>query len=250
MRFVHPLRLGLAISVILVGLSTLAAIPANAATPGRMSGDAIKELVLGATVHMHAPSGSIVPVVYGEDGTLTGQTSGFIAYYLGAAKDRGRWWIKGRKLCQKWNVWFKRKQKCITIRRQGQKFHWRDDEGKTGVATIASRPNRVVATRSRPVKSFKKPYSLGAPEAPIASLPKVRQPVKSGRNIPKRARTTRTVARKAAAYRTPPPLPARPASRQALVKTSSWTMGRRRPLTRPASARQVDPWQRRTFQVR
>lgn len=235
MRFVHELRRGLTIGLMTAGISSISLPSVEAATPGRMSGEAIHELVLGATVHMHTPTGSVVPVVYGEDGTLSGQTaSSFIAYYLGAAKDRGRWWIKGRKLCQQWKVWFSAKPKCIAIRRQGKKFHWRDEEGKTGVATIANRPRTVVAEKSRPTKTLSKPYSLGAVETPIATLPAVREPVKRlERRTPRKKaqssvkrRTVRRIAqsRRAVAFRTPPPLPVRPASRHAYAKTSSWTM--------------------------
>ena len=228
MRFIDTLML----AVVAFGVANLANSSAEAAQPGRLSGASIQELVTGATVNMHTPVGTIVPVKYAEDGTVTGTTSGVVAYYLGASKDRGRWWIKGRRLCQQWKVWFSGKPKCIEIRRQGQKFHWKDLDGKTGVATLVRPANAKIAKR-KTSKPLGKPYSLGTAPADVAALPTVTQPALVKRRAKPRKTTasrrkvavakTRRAARKPVALRSPP-LPVRPAVRQAFVKTSSWTM--------------------------
>jgi hypothetical protein len=55
---------------------------------------------------------------------------------LGAAKDRGRWWTDHDKLCVKWFRWFEAKPRCITLRREGNRIFWNDQEGESGTATL------------------------------------------------------------------------------------------------------------------
>ena len=76
------------------------------AKPRDLTGAQIRETITGAVIHMHTPLGTVVPVKYAEDGSLSGR-AGSVAFFLGAAKDRGKWWVKGRQLCQKWSVWFR-----------------------------------------------------------------------------------------------------------------------------------------------
>lgn len=233
MRSVRHLGSGLTFGILAFAALDAVFATVQAAQPGRLSGASIHELINGATVHMHTPVGTVVPVTYAEDGTVSGKTSGMVAYYLGGAQDRGRWWIKGRRLCQKWNTWFNGETKCIEIRRQGRKFHWKDRNGKTGVATIASRPNTVVAKR-KTKKAFEKPYSLGVAIEPAEELAPAAVAQTPTRTVTARAVTKprRQVAKPSRAvpaprrvtFQTPPPLPVRPFTRHALVKTSSWAM--------------------------
>jgi len=211
------------------GLAAFA--PADAAQPGHLSGKTIHELVSGATINMHTPVGTVIPVTYAVDGTLSGRTSGIVAYYLGASSDRGQWWIRGRKLCHKWNIWFDRAPTCIAIRRQGRKFHWRDGKGKTGVATIAKRGTVTAAPAPAISKRFRKPYSLGAAAAlPETGRPVIRAatPVKRVAPTPRRARARAAPAKRHQPHATPriprPLLPVRPVFRNSAVRTSSWTM--------------------------
>ena len=110
-----------------------------------LSGEAIRESIGGATVHLDTPLGVVLPVVFREDGTMTG-TAGRLAFYLGAAADRGRWWVSGGKLCTRWSRWFDSEPSCMQIRRFGARFEWRRDDGKSGTAIIAHRaPPRPAA---------------------------------------------------------------------------------------------------------
>jgi hypothetical protein len=67
---------------------------------------------------------------------MTGKAGG-IAGYLGAANDKGQWWVEKAKLCQRWNVWFKGEQQCLKFKQSGKIIHWVADNGKSGTAKLA-----------------------------------------------------------------------------------------------------------------
>lgn len=123
----------------IVALATVVAGTASLAVAKQrdLTGRQIKSVITGTLIHMHTPIGTVVPIKYRADGTLRGR-AGAVAFFLGAAADRGVWWVKGSKLCQKWSRWFQGRTNCIRVRRYGRKFHWRDDEGESGIATIVS----------------------------------------------------------------------------------------------------------------
>ena len=93
-----------------------------------LTGREIKSTITGTLIHMHTPIGTVVPIKYRTDGTLRGR-AGAVSFFLGSATDRGVWWVKGSKLCQRWSRWFRGRTNCIRVRRYGRKFHWRDDDG-------------------------------------------------------------------------------------------------------------------------
>lgn len=125
--------------------------------PALLSGDIIQQIVPGATVHLDTPLGSVIPITYGDNGTLRG-SAGVAAFHLGAARDRGIWWVENSKLCHKWKIWFDGKKSCIQIRRHGKRIYWRRDDGETGTATIVA---QRLAGRIRPPPP--RPVGLGAP---------------------------------------------------------------------------------------
>lgn len=146
----------------LVLLAAGSAVPLAAASGEgpAMTGDAIRSAIVGATVSIHGPMGSVIPVEVAPEGTLTG-TAGGLRFFLGAAADKGRWWIDGHRLCMKWQVWFDAEKSCMEIRRQGNGYAWRRDDGKTGTATIVARaghdPATIKAAATAPL-----PAALGA----------------------------------------------------------------------------------------
>lgn len=142
-----------ATTVVLAGFSAPALAEVRKARA--LSGEEIRKLISDQTVHIHTPLGTVMPVEIGADGSLSGKAGG-VAFYLGSRTDRGRWWIAGSKLCQKWNNWFNRKSNCMTVRQKGKKIFWRDTKGETGVATIVS--YRTVA--EIPKKKKRKPKKL------------------------------------------------------------------------------------------
>ena len=194
----------------LVALASLGGHGASASGRAQLlSGDALKTLIPGSILQHDTPLGTVVPVSYGKDGTLAGR-AGAVAFFLGSATDRGRWWVAGAKLCHKWNIWFEAKRHCIALRRRGAKIVWDDGKGETGTATLVTyRP----ATPAR-LASPKSAHVIAAPVA--RKRPVVRKPIRTVRA------STRPIAPKVMA-RTPRVPPVR-----SVVKTT------RRHLRAPA----------------
>ncbi|MEO0618734.1 MAG: hypothetical protein AAFZ01_05580 [Pseudomonadota bacterium] len=220
-----------------------------------LDGPAVRDLVAGARINLHTPIGTRIPVEYGVDGSLAARTSGMAAWYLGAAADTGKWWIKGHRLCQKWTVWFKRETKCVEIRRRGNTFHIKDSDGETGTASIARpgiaaqrhkvatlTPGDALASPAIAEKNqtsprrLKRAYTLGVAGnsgATEALAPRQRLQLVTRRARadsvaiprPKAARNALRQARQTA--RLIPPLPVRASHRVQQVKTSSWSPSRR-----------------------
>ena len=102
-----------------------------------MDSGALRKAVAGKTVHLATALGSL-PINYRTDGTMFGR-AGFLASYTGSDRDRGRWWIVGDKLCQRWNTWLGGKSYCFWLRQLGATVHWTRDDGLSGLAAIARR---------------------------------------------------------------------------------------------------------------
>lgn len=110
------------------------------AAPVPLSEDELKSAVVGKTVSIDTPLGMPLTVNYGANGIMTGTAGTALAVYLGSAKDRGRWYIKNGKLCQKWFKWLSGDTTCLAIQQDGLKIYWRSDEGRTGTAMIEPGP--------------------------------------------------------------------------------------------------------------
>ncbi|MFA5949211.1 MAG: SH3 domain-containing protein [Hyphomicrobium sp.] len=136
--------------------AVVAATAAAAEMPTTLSGQAIKETLAGAVLEVDAPFGTKLPVQYSNDGQISGQAGG-LAFFLGSASDRGRWWVTGDRLCHKWTRWFDGEPQCLRLQQQGNRIRWRRDDGETGTATISSRPDPGFAQA---------PYALGIPQPP------------------------------------------------------------------------------------
>ena len=84
--------------------------------------------------------------------------------FLGAAKDRGRWWIGEGKLCQKWFRWFEAKPRCVSVTRNGQRIRWQEAGGESGTATIVaegpSRPQAPVTEQQQTIAAATMTLSL------------------------------------------------------------------------------------------
>ena len=123
----------------LVSVACLAAATAAAAEPARLSGQTIKETLAGAVIEIDTPAGTTIPVRFSRQGLVSGDARG-LAAVLGAARDRGRWWVAGDQLCVKWFRWFEAEVRCIDLQQDGARLFWRGPEGRSGTATIAERP--------------------------------------------------------------------------------------------------------------
>lgn len=122
-------------------LVTVAAFAAIAGTHGVAAGEAVsgKKLVSavsGKVVSVSTPVGA-VPVKYHSNGTMSA-SSGGIAKLTGMASDKGKWWVSGSKLCQRWSNWLEGKTHCLLVKIDGSKVRWTSTSGKSGLATISN----------------------------------------------------------------------------------------------------------------
>ena len=142
--------------LVLVGLSGAALLTfatLSRAEPVSLDGEALRQLATGRTVHLQSPYGNL-PVTFKADGTLSGTATGALAFYLGSGNDRGRWSVKGNRICQKFFKWFDGETHCLDVKQDGRRLVWRRDDGLSGTATVS-------ADNSAP---FEKPSALGVPK--------------------------------------------------------------------------------------
>ncbi len=118
----------------LILLSCLAATPL-AAQPVKLTSDAIKTTIAGSQLELDTPLGSTVSVRFNRDGLMSGDAKE-LASLLGAAKDRGRWWVASDQLCYKWFRWFDAEPRCLAIKQEAKRIFWQRDDGENGTATI------------------------------------------------------------------------------------------------------------------
>lgn len=100
--------------------------------------DRIRQLVSDRKVLLRTHVGVVVPIVYEANGEMTGQ-AGSLSFFLGASRDKGRWWVKNGKLCQKWRVWLDRDVHCIRLTKRRGTIWWHADDGKQGTARIVAK---------------------------------------------------------------------------------------------------------------
>ena len=101
--------------------------------------ETIKALVTGKTFLLDTPIGSVIPIAFRADGTMTGRADATLAGMLGAEKDSGKWWVERTRLCQRWRVWFDKEDQCLKLRQKGATIHWVRDDGKTGTARLSTK---------------------------------------------------------------------------------------------------------------
>lgn len=106
---------------------------------GKLTGQDIKEILTGASIHLDTPFGTTIPISLGSDGIITGQ-AGRLATYLGSAEDRGRWWISNNKLCFKWFKWLHGEPQCLSLKLNDHQILWVLDDGMEGTATLSEKP--------------------------------------------------------------------------------------------------------------
>lgn len=145
------------------------------AEPVALTGDELKQAVSGSTVEIDTPLGSTVPMRFGANGLVAAE-AGVLAPVLGSAKDRGRWWVDGEKLCTKWFRWFDAGVRCLTIKTEGTRVYWRKiDDGETGTGTLIAdakpqpkpKQEQTVVAKADPPPAQAKPND--APKAePVA----------------------------------------------------------------------------------
>lgn len=163
-----------------IAISCLFLASAAVAEPTPMSGDAIKDALPGSRLVLDTPLGTKIPIRFTGDGMMTGE-AGELASVLGAAKDRGRWWVDGGRLCYKWFRWFDAESRCVSVRQDGSRIYWTQDDGESGTATLIQPQSVKVAEKTpppRPAPAFASAsasaqVSIDAPPAPVAPPAKV-----------------------------------------------------------------------------
>ncbi len=225
---------------------------AAAAEPVALTNQAIKDTVTGSVMHLDTPVGTKLPVRYADDGLISGE-AGDLASYLGAASDRGRWWVEKNRLCHKWFKWFDAEVQCLQLRQDGQRIFWTRDDGKTGTATIAMRPAPISVPAYAPAYAMglaalkreqiapentaavapadpPKPARTNQPldEKPIASVqpqspqPKKDKPAAASQSLPKPAALAATPrADQVKPTRTTRPAEAKPAAKSPLFMVAN-----------------------------
>ena len=153
---------------LIILVSTLAFASTLAAAPVRLTEEAIRQSLVGSLLEIDTPLGVAVPVRISADGLVSGE-AGPLASTLGAAHDRGRWWIDHDQLCVKWFRWFEAQARCLNLQRDGQKIYWHDADGKSGTATITASNPQIATIES-------KAASETEPSAPADTSTAVSQP--------------------------------------------------------------------------
>ncbi|MFB2549612.1 hypothetical protein [Ensifer soli] len=105
---------------------------------GRLTGEDIREAVVGRTVYLAAPLGGEFPLNYRPSGVVDGNGTALGLGKFIQPTDKGKWWIAGDRLCQQFKVWYKGSKMCFTLQSAGpNRVKWVRDNGETGVARIS-----------------------------------------------------------------------------------------------------------------
>lgn len=102
-----------------------------------LAGEKLKSFISGKRIYLAVPLGGEIPLNYRPGGTVdgSGEAAGLGRYMT--PKDRGRWWVSGNRLCQKWQQWYDGKTFCFTVTKiADNRIRWVRDDGKSGVARL------------------------------------------------------------------------------------------------------------------
>jgi hypothetical protein len=126
-------------SIFIILLLAAAALMPAQAQAGSLVGDDVRKAISGKTLILSA-MGVQLPIKYRANGVMSGSMASYVASLAGESKvrDSGKWWIKGGKLCQRWNDWLDSKTYCFTLSRQGATIHWSASNGTSGTARITN----------------------------------------------------------------------------------------------------------------
>lgn len=109
----------------------------SAAHARDLEGPDINNLIGGKTVRLNTPIGIQLPLRYRSNGVVAGDLTGFSMASMFAPKEEGRWWVDGKRLCQKWPSWYQGRTFCFTLKSTGpNKLSWVRNDGAKGTAVI------------------------------------------------------------------------------------------------------------------
>jgi hypothetical protein len=110
---------------------------AGPALAEKLSGQQLQSFISGKRIYLAVPMGGEIPLTYRHDGVVdgSGEAAGLGRYMT--PKDKGRWWVSGDRLCQKWQQWYDGKTFCFTVTRLADsRIRWERDDGKSGIARL------------------------------------------------------------------------------------------------------------------
>src|SRR5262245_1047794 len=118
-------------------LYALALGTALAAAPASLTGDELRKAVSGKTVYLRI-SVFELPIRYSPGGSMAGSMGAMAATVARgeSASDRGKWWVSGNELCQRWSSWMEGKAYCYKLTRRGNSVTWVRNDGHSGSARI------------------------------------------------------------------------------------------------------------------
>jgi len=127
----------------LIALATFAtlalgALPFETATAeDSLAGNVLRKTMSGKTVYLRI-SGFELPIHYSADGSMKGSMSTVAAALArgDGSSDRGKWWISGDQLCQRWTNWMDGKSYCYKFTLRGKAVSWVRNDGRSGTARI------------------------------------------------------------------------------------------------------------------
>jgi hypothetical protein len=122
--------------IAIAGVALVAAIGGAAAEASDVRPN-LHEVVADRTVTLHTPGGPL-PISYSGNGTMIGRAKD-LEFYTGSAFDRGTWWVVADRVCHRWRSWLGGKEYCVTLRMDGEKVHWRSQDGYSGTATLGAK---------------------------------------------------------------------------------------------------------------
>ncbi|WP_407051220.1 hypothetical protein [Methyloraptor flagellatus] len=124
-------------SLAVIALLAVAGATPVSANEKQLSGQEIDRTVRGKRVYLSVPLGGEFPLYYKANGQVDGSGEALGLGRVMAPKDKGRWWVAGNKLCQKWEQWYDGNVFCFQIRQTGPtSIAWVRDDGYSGTARI------------------------------------------------------------------------------------------------------------------
>jgi hypothetical protein len=111
-------------------------IPARA---DRMDASDIRQNITGKRIYLAVPFGGEFPLFYRRDGQVDGSGEALGLGRFMRPSDKGRWWVRGDRLCQQWETWYDGKVMCFELTRTGKdRVKWVQDNGDSGTARIGN----------------------------------------------------------------------------------------------------------------
>lgn len=121
-----------------VVVSTGLALPLSVqASEQSYSANEIQSMIIGKRIYLATPMGGEFPLNYRKNGVVDGSGEALGLGRFVKPNDTGKWWIKGDRLCQQFQTWYKGAPMCFELYKTGSKtLRWVRDNGQVGTARI------------------------------------------------------------------------------------------------------------------